>query len=407
MPSETDRIVDRTVFDTVAIFVNAELITFIGVASIPLLLFLRRDRLAQVDHGFILLVLGVTVIAVGAFLDYVHEVVLLSHVTALTSLSIWTHSDLLLALFFYLPGTLASGFGLASWLPALKRLENEVERRIQTEAELRNLAAELERLATRAEEADYAKSSFLASMSHELRTPLNAIIGFAEMIRQQMLGPIDNAKYVTYGEDISNSASYLLEIISDILDLSKIESGALELNESTFHIASAVTDCATLLSAQLLTKSLKLKMKLDLEVETLHADPRLFKQMIANLLSNAVKFSEPDGQIVIKAKSGEDGLSVSVIDSGIGMTASELERAVMPFAQIDNSYTRNQKGTGLGLAIVKEMVELHGGAFRLDSEPGVGTTATLTFPSGRLVRPKTAAESAIAVDARTAPPAQS
>lgn len=237
-----------------------------------------------------------------------------------------------------------------------------------------------------AELANRAKSQFLATMSHELRTPLNAVIGFADMINQEMLGPVGNKTYLEYSRDIAGSAGHLLNIINDILDISRIEAGKLELMEERLSVAEIAEAAARLSRPAAEERSVILEIEAPAALPSLLADGRLVKQILTNLLSNAIRFTPAGGRVVLRAglrPTGGVGLSVS--DTGIGIAEEDLPRVVKPFEQGSTGHTRQYEGTGLGLPIVRALTDLHGGRFVLTSTVGVGTSATVDFPPARTV----------------------
>ncbi len=246
---------------------------------------------------------------------------------------------------------------------------------------------ESERLAESASSANRAKSDFLASMSHELRTPLNAIIGFSEVMSKECFGALGNQKYREYPQLIHQSAQHLLEIINDVLDLSKVEAGRLELNETRFEVMALVEECCLEMAGQAAAKHIELSAFIDGSPRVAYADRRLTKQSLLNLLSNSVKFSERHKVINIGAgffSKGQWGLVVR--DHGVGMRPDQIEKALRPFEQIENVHTRSHQGTGLGLALVHEYMRLHGGHLEITSELGKGTEAVLLFPGYRAIR---------------------
>ena len=258
------------------------------------------------------------------------------------------------------------------------KLRQEVVWRVRAEEELRAAKEE-------AELANRAKSEFLANMSHELRTPLNAVIGFSEMIRGEMFGAIGNAKYVEYATDIADSGKHLLDLITDILDLSKIEAGKLELCEDEVDVARVIDACLTLVKERAGSGGLTLKCEIPPELPALRADERKLKQILLNLLSNAVKFTPEGGTVTLAvAVESSDAIVIQVIDTGIGIAPEDIATVMSPFGQVDSALSREFDGTGLGLPLTKALVELHGATFELESEVGVGTTATVRFPLGRL-----------------------
>jgi PAS domain S-box-containing protein len=247
--------------------------------------------------------------------------------------------------------------------------------------------AEADLIASReaAERANKVKSDFLASMSHELRTPLNAIIGFSEMISTEMLGPLE-ARYTEYARDIHRSGQLLLELINDVLDLSKLEAGKLSLNESDVDLVDLVRNCLALVRKQAEEKNLGLAEGLPKELPSVRADARALKQVLLNLLSNAIKFTPPGGCVSAGARFDPSlGISLFVADTGIGMSAAEVRVAMEPFGQIDSMLAREHPGTGLGLPISAALMKLHGGEIRIDSRPGEGTTLTASIPFARVI----------------------
>jgi signal transduction histidine kinase len=237
-----------------------------------------------------------------------------------------------------------------------------------------------------AESANRAKTEFLANMSHELRTPLNAIIGFSEVIQNEIMGKVqDNPRYVDYARDIRQAGTHLLSVINDILDIAKIEAGQLDLREDVFETGEALEACVKMLTDQATESGLDLVCTGLADLPNLWADEKKFKQIAINLLSNAIKFTPEGGKISLGAEIEANGaLKLTVTDTGIGIAAGDLERALAPFSQVDSAYCRSHEGTGLGLPISKALAELHGGSLDMESELGVGTTVTVRFPSERL-----------------------
>lgn len=235
-----------------------------------------------------------------------------------------------------------------------------------------------------AELANRAKTEFLASMSHELRTPLNAILGFSEILRDQVFGPVGSPQYRDYAMDIHSSGTHLRDIINDLLDLAKIEAGKFELDPAPLDINDEVAACCRLVSERLNDHGLTLTLGRPMADPMLLVDDRVFRQMLFNLLSNAIKFTPPGGHIWVSCDHDDHGrLRVSVRDTGIGIPPTELGRIFRAYERAINTETRHIEGSGLGLALVKSMMDLHGGTVSVDSVPDQGSTFTLVFPAER------------------------
>jgi signal transduction histidine kinase len=235
------------------------------------------------------------------------------------------------------------------------------------------------------EVANKHKSDFLANMSHELRTPLNAIIGFSEVLIEKMFGET-NAKQDEYLRDIHTSGQHLLSLINDILDLSKVEAGRMELELSEFHLPAALQNAMTLVRERAQTHGIKLALRVDEDVGQIRADERKVKQILLNLLSNAVKFTPDGGRVEVNAHMNAEAVEISVADTGIGIAPQDQETVFEEFRQVGRDYTRKQEGTGLGLALTRRFVELHGGKIWLESAPGKGSTFTFTLPLATVTR---------------------
>lgn len=251
---------------------------------------------------------------------------------------------------------------------------------------LRLQAGRLEELAQkyseekdRAKAANKTKSEFLANISHELRTPLNAIIGFSEIMNNQMFGDLGSAKYKEYCRDIYDSGSYLLGVINDVLDMSKIEAGKFKLDYETFGLHEILEETLRIVSFKSNDKDLTV-VKEFADISTVTADRRAIKQIVLNLLSNAVKFSREEGKIEVKTVCMGDRISISIADNGIGISKRDLKKLGKPFEQVQNQFTKCHKGSGLGLAISRSLAEMHQGKLEICSKAKVGTTVILTIP---------------------------
>jgi two-component system, cell cycle sensor histidine kinase PleC len=233
-----------------------------------------------------------------------------------------------------------------------------------------------------AESANRAKSAFLATMSHELRTPLNAIIGFSGLIETLKPEPGAVEKGVDYASQISSAGKHLLEVVSDILDISKIESGTFSLNVSPYPIGEILDASVTFVQERIAARRQQLEFNLSKNLPVVTVDGRRIKQILINLLSNANKFTPEGGRIAVGAEGQEDGgVTITITDSGIGMTAEQIAVAMTPFGQVQSHFTRTQEGTGLGLPIARGLARQHGGELTLESTPGAGTTAILQLPA--------------------------
>jgi len=243
--------------------------------------------------------------------------------------------------------------------------------------------AEVELIRARnvANEANRAKSEFLAIMSHELRTPLNAVIGFSEIMLTEMFGPLGHERYTEYTTDIHDSGKHLLELINDILDVAKIDVGKLAIRRQPINLRKLVKQEAGLLEPQASEAGLTLVTEFSEDLPELCADKTRLRQILINLMSNAIKFTAPGGSITVSARRADsDAISLSVADTGIGMSPRDVLLALEPFGQIQSAMSRNHSGTGLGLTIVKRLAEMHGGQLAIDSVEGRGTTVTVTLP---------------------------
>jgi signal transduction histidine kinase len=308
-------------------------------------------------------------------------------------------------------GALMNGFALAVVVAAsaafivaqaliLAILDRHLEARAQGEAQrMREHIAELEAtqhaLTETSQElsvalgasqaANRAKSSFLASMSHELRTPLNAILGFAEVMQSETFGALGSSRYKEYLSDMHMSGTHLLSVVNDVLDMARCEAGRGALQEEIFDPATNIADAIQMVSMQAAKAKVGLFSEIAPALPLLKADSRRLGQILLNLLSNAVKFTPAGGTVTVRAFAGENGLTLQVADTGIGIAPEDFAKALEPFGQVDSSLARKYEGTGLGLPLTRQMVELHGGALTLESVPRQGTVVTVILPPERLV----------------------
>src|SRR5438552_4172723 len=266
------------------------------------------------------------------------------------------------------------------------RLRATVEDLRRSQAALERQAIELVDLAekyssekNRAEEANQTKSKFLANMSHELRTPLNAIIGFSEIMESGMFGTLGSEKYHEYCHDILTSGHYLLEVINDILDMSKIEAGRMRLDMEPLDLSKTLAESLRVVSGRAEDKNLVVDAEIEGTISVV-ADRRAIKQIIVNLLSNAVKFTPDGGKVVVRTRLVSDSIVLMIADSGIGIAPQSLARLGRPFEQVESQLTKTYHGSGLGLAIARSLTNLHGGSMRLRSKLGAGTVVCVTLP---------------------------
>ena len=246
-------------------------------------------------------------------------------------------------------------------------------RNLRLNETLRATSRELER-------ASRAKSEFLANMSHELRTPLNAIIGFSDVLGQQMFGEL-NAKQEEYLSDISSSGKHLLDLVNQILDLSKVEAGRMDLEPSTFAPGETIRASLAFVRARALAHRIELVAEIPADLPVVTADERKIRQVLLNLLSNAVKFTPDEGRVVVRARAADGNLEIAVADSGIGISAEDRSAVFEEFRQVGGASERSHEGTGLGLTLAKRFIELHGGRIWLESAVGKGSTFTFAIPT--------------------------
>lgn len=273
---------------------------------------------------------------------------------------------------------------LKSQEAALKENDRDMRRTVEnlrkSQERVQELAENYEQEKIRAEEANRSKSEFLANMSHELRTPLNAINGFSEIMSGEMFGPLGHERYKDYVQDILGSGQHLLSLINDILDMSKIEAGKMQLQAEPLDPGELIEQCVRIMRARAEEKSITLTLEGD-RLPEIEADPRALKQVLLNLMSNAVKFTPDGGTVTLRSFDAADGVVLQVADTGIGISEADLPRVGRPFEQIENHHSKTHHGSGLGLALSKSLIEMQGGTLRIDSSLGKGTTVSFSLPA--------------------------
>jgi two-component system cell cycle sensor histidine kinase PleC len=262
---------------------------------------------------------------------------------------------------------------------ALKSVETDLRMSLDG---LRRALTDAQRARSEAESAAQGKIDFLVSMSHELRTPLNAILGFSEMLTQEIFGPLPNARYREYAQIIHDSGSHLLGLINDLLDMSKLDAGKLEMHFAPVDIGRLLIDCVHGVEAQARKSGIGLCIEMHNAVERFEGDEKRLRQMLLNLLSNAIKFTPEGGEVRITVFRRGESIGIAVSDTGIGMKEDDIPKVLEPFGQVDSPMARKHDGTGLGLPLTKELAEQHGGTLLLESTVDVGTTATILLPDG-------------------------
>jgi signal transduction histidine kinase len=265
-----------------------------------------------------------------------------------------------------------------------QRMRNHIAQLETTQKALQQTSADLTAALKAAEAASKSKSAFLASMSHELRTPLNAVLGFSDTMLVETFGPLGSPRYKEYLGHIHDSGAHLLSLINDVLDLSRLDAGQAELNETVFDPAELIAESLRMVADQAQQARIALSTDIGLGLPWLKADKRRIKQIVINLLSNSLKFTPAGGRVQVSARLTDAGLALAVADSGIGIAREDIPKALERFGQVDSRLERKYEGTGLGLPLSKQLAELHGGELVVESAVGAGTTVTVTLPRERL-----------------------
>jgi signal transduction histidine kinase len=266
-----------------------------------------------------------------------------------------------------------------------ERLRRHVAELEETKRDLEVKTAEVTLALEAAAAGSQAKSQFLAAMSHELRTPLNAIIGFSELLKREMFGPLGDGRYRDYAQNIYDSGNHLLGLINDVLDFSKLEAGRFELQDDTVDLARTIADTVGIIGHQVEHSGLRLTVEVAQPLPLVRADDRRLRQILLNLIANSIKFTPEGGEVRISASADIQGVTLAVADTGIGMSAEDIPTALDRFGQIDSRLSRKYDGTGLGLPLSKRLAELHGGSLEITSAIGAGTTVTVRLPRERII----------------------
>jgi signal transduction histidine kinase len=371
-------------------WVVASLLIGIGMASLALVMAVRRPNGWHRLNAANMLALGIcglhfTAMAAVRLVPDPQIILVVEDSNELEWLAIGVACVTVVILACGLAGAVVDQRLAVRALRETERLRATVAQLEATKRELEATTANLTQALEAAAAASQAKSQFLATMSHELRTPLNAVIGFSQMLDIEAFGPLGDPRYREYARMISESGTHLLNLINDILDFSKSEAGRLELHDEDVDLADVLAHTVRIMSGQAEAARVRLSSAIDRELPTVRVDQRRLKQVLLNLLSNAVKFTPAEGQISIRAYRRGDEVAVDVADSGIGIAAADVPKALERFGQVDGQLARKYEGTGLGLPLSKRLMELHGGTLELQSQPGVGTTVTITIPGERVL----------------------
>jgi signal transduction histidine kinase len=367
------------------------------------------DQVWDMDYVLASVVIGVTLMAFGMWIvihyntlkSYVAGTAIFTfaicsmHFTGMSAFALDPNPTVAVSQMVMAPGTLAVGIAAGAFFVVAVGLtgvlfdsqQSHVRDLVAAKAQLEELTQGLQVALEASQRASRAKAAFFATMSHELRTPLNAIIGFSEMLQAQIFGPLGHPRNSEYIDDIHSSGTKLLSLVNDVLDISRMNAGKMELREETFSLVDLINKALRMTETQAAKAGVRVTRDVQPDLPRLLADSKRIEQAILNLLSNAIKFTPNGGHIKVSTSRQTDGLRITVDDNGIGIAREDLARLFERFVQIDSGLARRYEGAGLGLQISKQLIELHGGTLILESTQHVGTTATITLPAFRIVEP--------------------
>ena len=370
-------------------YVIASVIVGVVATAVGLEIALRRHDLRgyAIGAGFFLVgIVGMHFTAMSAVVFIPDPTVAVSGaVIAPASLAIAVAAVVALIMMLGLIAALVDHHLAARASGESERLRAHITALEETQCRLETTSAELSAALVAADDASRAKSEFLAAMSHELRTPLNAVIGFSDMLIMETFGPLGNARYVEYARDIKNSGRHLLALINDVLDLSRLDAGRVELEDDEVGVHELIGPVLRMIDAQAAEGNVAVSQRVESRLPWIRVDRRRVHQVLINLVSNAVKFTPERGRVQISAFRAGDEIAISVTDTGIGIAPENMAKAFERFRQIDSALSRKYEGAGLGLPLARQLMELHGGRLVLESELHHGTTATIYFPAERVV----------------------